>query len=205
MPCSRTSARPTPCWTPSLADELELKAVIPDPEALRARIHSAGGRMRFRGRMSDRRFDRGGELAARDEVLRVRSYLHPDGHREAVLGWKGPVRRSPDGYKQREEVELPIAGDGDTLSHRFLAALRFQVVHAIDREVEIYDVGGATVRLERYPDMDPLLEIEGGPDEIEGAIRLSGIRRDAFSAESLTEFVRRFEARTGRPAVLAAS
>jgi hypothetical protein len=71
--------------------------------------------------------------------------------------------------------------------------------------VEIYELAGATVRLERYPDMDPLLEVEGLPDEIENAIRLSGIKRDAFTAESLTEFVRRFEARTGRAAVLAAS
>jgi hypothetical protein len=79
------------------------------------------------------------------------------------------------------------------------------VVHAIDREVEVYDVGGATVRLERYPDMDPLLEVEGAPADIERAIRATGIGRDAFTADSLADFVRRFEARTGRPAVLAAS
>jgi adenylate cyclase class IV len=188
-----------------LADELELKAVIQDPEALRRRLRAAGARVRFRGRMSDRRFDRGGELAARDEVLRVRTYHRADGHQEAVLGWKGPVRRSWEGYKQREEVELPIVGDGTTLPVSFLSALGFEIVHAIDREVEIYELAGATVRLERYPDMDPLLEVEGLPDEIENAIRLSGIKRDAFTAESLTEFVRRFEARTGRAAVLAAS
>jgi adenylate cyclase class IV len=189
-----------------MADELELKAVIPDPDALRARLRASGGHVRFRGRMSDRRFDRAGELAARDEVLRVRSYRHSDGRIEAILGWKGPVRLSPEGYKQREELELPIAGTGPSAAPQaFLAALGYDVVHAIDRDVEIYDVGGATVRLERYPDMDPLLEVEGTPADIEGAIELTGIRRDAFTAESLAEFVRRFEARTGRLAVLAAS
>ena len=186
-----------------MADELELKAVIPDPDALRRRLRAAGGRVRFRGRMSDRRFDRGSELAAQDEVLRVRTYHRADGHHEAVLGWKGPVRRSREGYKQREEIEFPIAEDGTTLPLSFLSALGFEVVHAIDREVEIYELAGATVRLERYPDMDTLLEVEGLPNEIETAIRLSGIKRDAFSAESLADFVRRFEARTGRPAVLA--
>ena len=79
-----------------MPDELELKAVIPDPDALRARLLAAGAVERFRGRMSDRRYDRpGGELARRDEVLRVRSYHHPDGRITAVLGWKGPARRSP--------------------------------------------------------------------------------------------------------------
>ena len=189
-----------------MADELELKAVIPDPDALRARLRAAGGHVRFRGRMSDRRFDRSGELSARDEVLRIRSYRHADGRVEAILGWKGPVRRSSEGYKRREELELPIAAaDPAAAPEAFLAALGYRVIHAVDRDVEIYDVGGATVRLEHYPDMDPLLEVEGQPAEIEEAIRATGIRRSAFTSDSLTDFVRRFEARTGRSAVLAAT
>ena len=190
-----------------MSDELELKAVIPDPDALRERLRASGGHERFRARMTDRRFDRAGELVARGEVLRVRSYRYADGRSESILGWKGPVRLSPDGYKQREEIELPIAPSaGPTGSpHAFLASLGYDVVHAIDRDVEVYDVGGATVRLERYPDMDPLLEVEGAPADIERAIRATGIGRDAFTADSLADFVRRFEARTGRPAVLAAS
>jgi adenylate cyclase class IV len=160
--------------------------------------------MQFRGRMTDRRYDRGGELTARDEVLRVRSYHHSDGRTEAVLGWKGRTRRSPEGYKQREELELPIAGGARVAPpDARLAALGYVVVHAIDRDVEVYDLDGAIVRLERYPRMDPLLEIEGAPAAIEHAIRASGIGRDAFSADPLTEFVRRYEARTGQSAVLA--
>jgi adenylate cyclase class IV len=131
----------------TVADELELKAVIPDPDALRERLRASGGRERFRARMADRRFDRAGELVARGEVLRVRS--------------------------------APSAGSAAS-PHAFLASLGYDVVHAVDRDVEVYDVGGATVRA-------------------------TGIGRDAFTADSLADFVRRFEARTGRPAVLAAS
>jgi adenylate cyclase class IV len=187
-----------------MANELELKAVAPDPAGLRARLVAAGGRMQFRGRMSDRRYDRGGELTARDEVLRVRSYHHADGRTEAVLSWKGPVRRSPDGYKQREELELPVAHSVPAAPpDALLAALGYEVVHIIDREVEVYDLDGATVRLEQYLLMDPLLEVEGEPAAIEAAIRASGIARDAFTDDSLAEFVRRYEARTGQAAVLA--
>jgi adenylate cyclase class IV len=193
--------------TPPVPDELELKAVIPDAGALRERLRAAGARERFRGRMSDRRFDRAGELTTRDEVLRVRSYRHADGRTESILGWKGPVRRSPEGYKLREEVELPIAAAADPAAspHALLTALGYAVVHAIDRDVELYELDGAAVRLEHYPEMDPLLEIEGSPDAIERAIRASGIDRAAFTADSLSDFVRRFEVRTGRAAVLAAS
>jgi adenylate cyclase class IV len=182
-----------------MPDELELKAVIPDPEALRARLVAAGAVERFRGRMSDRRYDRAGELTARAEVLRVRSYHHADGHSDAVLCWKGPTLRSSHGYKRREEIEIEVAAS----PHELLTALGYEMIHAIDREVEVFDLHGATVRLERYPAMDPLLEVEGTPDTIERAVRATGIDRAAFTAESLADFVRRFEERTGRCAVLA--
>jgi hypothetical protein len=51
--------------------------------------------------------------------------------------------------------------------------------------------------------MDPLVEIEGRPAAIERAIEASGLPRQAFTADSLTEFVRRFEARSGTTALLA--
>ncbi len=91
--------------------ELELKAVIPDPEALRGRLRSAGAIAGFRGRMTDRRYDRAGELAARDEVLRIRTYHHPNGGTESVLAWKGATSRSPEGYKLRQEIELAVQSE----------------------------------------------------------------------------------------------
>jgi hypothetical protein len=51
--------------------------------------------------------------------------------------------------------------------------------------------------------MDVLVEVEGEPAAIERVIEVSGMPRAAFTAESLTEFVRRFEARTGLQAELA--
>ena len=71
------------------------------------------------------------------------------------------------------------------------------------REVEVFDLAGATVRTERYPLMDPLVEVEGEPAAIERAIAASGIPRSEFTADSLSEFVRRFELRNGAPALLA--
>jgi predicted adenylyl cyclase CyaB len=187
----------------SMHQELELKAVVTDPGAFRARLRAAGAVPRFMGRMTDLRYDRAGELATRDEVLRVRTFHYPDGD-EAILAWKGPTTRSPDGYKLREEIELPISRLGADPG-RLLAALGYQPVHAVEREVEVYRLGAATARLETYPHMDMLLEIEGEPAAIEHAIVTSGIPRSEFTAESLTDFVRRFEERSGQAAVLATS
>jgi len=184
--------------------ELELKAVVPDPDALRHRLRAAGAVPRFMGRMTDLRYDRAAELASRDEVLRVRTFLHPDGRVEAILAWKGPTMRSPHGYKLREEIELPVSG-ATADSGRLLAALGYRPVHAVERDVEVYRLGDATARLETYPHMDVLLEVEGEPAAIERAIAASGIPRSEFTAESLAEFVRRFEQRSGQAAVLATS
>lgn len=178
--------------------ELELKAVVPDPDELRRRLREAGAEPRFRGRMSDVRWDRAGELTLRDEVLRVRTFHRPDGAVDSVLAWKGRTQRSEDGYKLREEIELPVGADPG----RLLQALGYQPVQVIEREIELWRLGQATARLERYPRMDLLVEVEGEPAAIERVVAASGIPRSAFTAESLTEFVRRFQERTGEPAEL---
>ena len=185
-----------------MAHELELKAVVPDPVALRRRLLAVGAVPRFAGRMTDRRYDRAAELTARDQVLRLRTFDGP-GVADAVLGWKGPVTTAPGGYKLREEIELPLARGGGA-PQEFLAALGYEVVHAIDRWVELFELEETVLRLEGYPLMDDLLEVEGEPAAMERAIAASGIARAEFSAASLAEFVRRFEARTGRAARLAA-
>lgn len=180
--------------------ELELKAVVPDPDRLRSRLREAGAELRSGGRMTDVRYDRDGELIRRDEVLRARTYHYAEGRVEIVLGWKGPTGRTPEGYKLREEIELSAGADPGLL----LEALGYRVVNVIEREVEIWRLGGATARLERYPRMDVLVEVEGEPAAIERVVAVSGIPRSQFTAEPLVEFVRRFEERTGTPAELAA-
>lgn len=179
--------------------ELELKAVVPEPEQLLRRLREAGAELASRGRMIDVRYDRGGELTLRDEVLRARTYRRAEGAVDFVLAWKGPTQRSPDGYKLREEIELSVGADPGQL----LQALGYRSVYVIEREIEVWHLGDATARLEHYPRMDVLVEVEGEPAAIERVVAASGIPRHEFTAESLTEFVRRFEERTGAPAELA--
>lgn len=182
--------------------ELELKAVVDDPDGLVRCLGAAGAARTFRGLMRDRRYDHPArDLLSRDQVLRVRTF-EPAGAGEAraELTWKGPTKRT-GGYKEREELQLDV-GDAAVLAD-VLARLGYEVSDAIDRCVEFYEVGRAVVRLEWYPRMDVLVEVEGTPEEIERAAALTGIRRERFSADRLLEFAGRYQQRTGKAPVLA--
>ncbi len=183
------------------ARELELKAVVQDAVALAARLLGAGGKATFRGMMRDRRYDRPDRsLLARDEVLRVRTFESAGlGAAHAELTWKGPTRRT-DGYKEREELQFGV--DGGAGAGAVLERLGFEVSDAIDRCVEYYEVAGAVVRIEWYPRMDVLVEVEGAPAEIEQAVAATGIARTEFTADRLLDFAGRYRQRTGREAAL---
>ena len=190
---SATSASPT--------DELEVKALVEDPEALRAALIGAGARLEFRGEMTDRRFDRKGVLSRRDEVLRLRMFQPADGApAHGVLAWKGKHSQRGE-YRHRAEVEARVADPEAVVT--ILEQLGFKLSLRIDRRVEVYRLGQAVLRLEWYPAMDVLLEVEGEPSAIEQAIAATGLAREAFLPESLPYFVARYEARTGREALLA--
>ena len=175
--------------------ELELKAVATDPVALGARLIAAGAVLRFRGMLRDRRYDRDGCLRERDEVLRLRRHEPREGEPLEELAWKGPTTVQ-DGYKARQELAARLAPGEDVAP--IVEALGYAAVHAIDRFVEVYQVAGAEVRVEWYPELDTLVEVEGMPEAIERAIAATGLTRDAFRAEPLDTFVAEFTARTGR-------
>ncbi len=185
-----------------MAVELELKAVVPDPSALRARLAGAGAIPGFRGLMTERRYDRDGALGRRDEVLRVRSYRPAAGAVRSEIAWKGPSQRSPEGYKTRVELTCEARPAPDEPGP-ILEALGYAVVHTVDRWVEGWALAGAALRIEWYPRMDVLLEVEGTPPSIEAAILATGLPRGAFTADALIDFVRRYEPRAGRVAALA--
>lgn len=179
--------------------EVELKSVVDDIERRRAAVEKAGATLVFMGRLEDRRYDTPEHaLAARDEVLRVRTY-RSQAETRAELDWKGPTQRE-SGFKMREELATHVL-EADELTG-ILERLGYVVTIAIDREIVQYDLGGAMVRFEKYPRLDDLVEVEGTPEQIERAISTLGLPRDGFTPERLPDFVRRFESRTGTTAAL---
>jgi predicted adenylyl cyclase CyaB len=179
--------------------EVELKAVVDAMPARMANVERAGGRLVFRGRLEDCRYDTiDRQLRLRDDVLRLRVY-RDDHSVRAELGWKGPTRYE-DGYKVRDEVGAR-SPDADALRY-ILEHMGFVITREIDRDITQYELHGATVRFERYPRMDDLVEVEGDPGAIERAIEAIGLPREAFTSERLFDFVRRWQERTGESAAL---
>jgi predicted adenylyl cyclase CyaB len=183
-------------------NEVELKSVVDDVAARRAQVERAGAHLVEEGRLLDRRYDFPDRaLAARDEVLRVRELVPPGAPARASIDWKGPTRHDR-GYKVREERSTSV-GDAATVD-LVLRRAGFVVTREVEREVATYAVHGATVRFERYPRMDTLVEVEGEPDSIERAIDATGLPRGGFTAARLIDFVLGFERRTGQRAALCA-
>ena len=181
-------------------DELEVKARVDDPGALCTALASAGAARTFQGAMIDLRFDRDNELEARDEVIRLRIYRPRGGTPWGVLSWKGPVS-TRGAYRHRREIETQVVTPESV--PELLEHLGLSVTLRIDREIDQWQLDGAVLRLERYPEMDTLLEVEGEPAAIERAMAATGLPRGAFLPESLPFFVAEYERRTGRPVRLA--
>ncbi len=176
-----------------------MKGVASEPDAVVAALMRAGAEPLFAGRLSDRRYDTPDRaLAARDHVLRLRVHSNAGGSR-ASIDWKGPTGYDA-GYKVREELTTAV-GDAGVLAQQ-LERLGYEITREIDRDIAQFGCAGAVVRVERYPRMDTLVEVEGPSESIETAIAATGIARAAFTAERLADFVRRFEARTGQRAAL---
>jgi len=182
--------------------EVELKSVVDDLSRRRTTVERAGGTLAWAGRLLDRRYDTASlTLAAQDHVLRLRVY--DDGRAaRAELDWKGPTGHD-NGYKVREELGVHVS-EPEVLAE-MLTRLGYEVTVEIEREIAQYELEGATVRFERYPRLDDLVEVEGTPDQIERAIAAIGLPRDGFTSDRLPDFVRRFEARTGERAALCQS
>lgn len=175
--------------------------VVADVAALRVALERAGATRTFRGMMHDQRLDRGGKLAGLDQVLRLRTWAPETGSSRSELTWKGPSTVTVTGYKQREELQCGAADSSAALA--IFTALGYVVTHAIDRFVEVWQHADASARLEWYPRMDLLLEIEGTPGGIERLIAATGLDRASCLPDALAEFAARYAARTRQRAVWA--
>ena len=145
--------------------------------------------------MIDLIFDRHGEFSDRGELLRLRKYQDTTFSGGGILAWKGPVSRTSEGLKSRPEIELPVANAAG--AEALLRALGYIEVRRLDRYIETFSDSGVEARIEWYPRMDVLVEIEGDGREIERVIAVSGMPRSSFRADPLSTFLLEYQDRTG--------
>ena len=149
--------------------ERELKFHCADLSSLREKLtEGEADRVSASSREDNLVFDRGGEVAAKGCILRLRR----DG-KGARLTFKGPPRVDESGARVREERETRLE-DPDAVE-RILEHLGFEVATRYQKDREEWLVGGVTVCLDRTPIGD-FAEFEG-----EGSERLA--ERFGFPAE----------------------
>lgn len=179
--------------------ELELKSVLANLDEVRKKLDDMGATLAFHGTLEDRRYDTPDrKLRHHDQVLRLRVATNSEGA-HARVEFKGPTAVQ-SGYKRREEIGSDI-GDAAAAA-TMLRCLGYEVTMSIDRVIWQYQLHGATVRLERYPRMDDLVEVEGCIADIEKAIAALGMPREGFTSERLRDFVWRYETRTRQRAAV---
>lgn len=172
--------------------ETELRARIPDVKDFRGKLAKARATFVSRHIMRDFLFDdEARSLSGNKQKLRLRMY----DNQRTVITWKSKKRGSSL-YKEEYEHEVEI-GDFETMMY-ILKQLGYRLIFRIDRRVELYRMRDVIIRLEFFPEMDDLVEIEGPHDQLEELIRELGLRRSDFHNKGQEHFFGAYEERTGR-------
>ena len=179
-----------------MAAEIELKFVVPDPEALRARVHLLGCCV-----LSERTFESNTLydtperiLRGRTELLRIRRYGDK---------WTLTHKRLPDvlntnpRFKTRVETETKVA-DGEALAEVF-KRLGYVPVFRYEKYRAEWDCGGGHLVLDETP-IGTYAELEGRPEWIDSMLAKLEVPVASCSTLSYGALFLQWKERTGSSA-----
>jgi adenylate cyclase class 2 len=125
-----------------MAQEIEIKLALADPEALRAKLKKRGGQLVSPNTNEENLLldNRNGGLKKSSSALRVRVY-----GKSATMTWKGPkiVRQ---GIRTREEIEIEISSAKEGLA--MLRALGYTPVLRYLKQREVWRLTDALVMID---------------------------------------------------------
>ena len=177
--------------------EVELKAKIEDIESFRQVLLDHNTAHIYSGFMEDIIFDHPQlNLNRCGEKMRLRKY---EQNNKTKLQWKGPITRRK-GFKEREELSVEV-DSFDSLKN-MLEKLGFKEKSRVKRYIELYEIEGVTFRIEKYEQMDTLVEVEGDREAIDNILNKLPLQRADFTSKTFGEFIKAFEKRTGKKAIL---
>ncbi len=168
-------------------EERELKFPSSDLEAMRERLRELEAeRLAAAGLEDNRIFDRDGELAGRQCLLRLRT-----DRLGSRLTYKGPARFEG---RVKVRVELETAVEAPEALEALLQALGYQVERRYQKKREEWRLGGVTVALDHTPIGD-FVEFEG--DGAERVANRCGFETAAAERRNYLELYRAY--REGHP------
>jgi adenylate cyclase class 2 len=175
------------------SNEVEIKFLVHDAEALRHSLENAGFRQKTPSTFeANTLYDSAtGNLRRAGEVLRLRLY---GGHWRLTHKNRGSAGK----HKTRVEHETEVA-NGEEM-HAILIALGFSPSFRYEKYRAEWTDGTGELVIDRTPIGD-LAEIEGAPQWIDRIARLLGISEADYITDSYAELFFRWKQRTGSPAL----
>lgn len=175
-----------------MAHEIECKLRVEDAGGLIARLAEAGAA--DHGTVFERNevFDRGGELTAKRELLRLRIL---DGQAWGIITHKRPA---PEGdFKCRVETETRV--ESADAARTIFESLGYRCEWVYEKRRRSWCLGACEIVLDELPELGYFMEIEA-PDEatIDGMLRTLGLARQADMKLNYRQIWRDHCARTGR-------
>lgn len=154
---------PLPCGVGALPIEIEAKVRVAAFEPIVARLGEHGA-VHVADMLEDNIFFdtpdhalRRGDRGLRLRTIRTSAGGEPAGDHRCVMTCKGP--RAPGPMKQREEIELGVAGLDDAVA--MLAALGYEPTLRFEKRRTRYRLGDCLVELDELPYLGRFVEIEG--------------------------------------------
>lgn len=176
--------------------EKELRGKIDDLNKFRDQLNIAGAKMSQKGFMQDYYFDNPFlNLKSKNQKLRIRAI----DYKLIQLCWKGPISVDKQ-TKIREEIEVGVKNVEPLI--KIFEKLGFQNTRFYERYFETYLLYDVKIRIEQFPIMDILFEIEGEQHLINRAVTHLNISKDVFGPKTLVSFIKEYEIRNGTPAKL---
>ncbi len=176
--------------------EKELRGKIDDLNKFRDQLNIAGAKMSQKGFMQDYYFDNPFlNLKSKNQKLRIRVI----DYKLIQLCWKGPISVDKQ-TKIREEIEVGVKNVESLI--KIFEKLGFQNTRFYERYFETYLLYDVKIRIEQFPIMDILVEIEGEQHLINRAVTHLDISKDVFGPKTLVSFIKEYEIRNGTPAKL---
>ncbi len=175
-----------------MPEEVEIKFLVRDADALRARLSAAGFQQQTpRTFEQNILFDNGKRhLQKNGELLRLRHY----GDRW-TLTHKAKGERGI--HKKRRETETRVE-DGDSM-RAILAALGFEPGFRYEKFREEWTDGRGHVVLDETP-IGEVAEIEGPPDWIDETAQALNVSREQYLTTNYAQMFFDWKKRTGSPA-----
>ena len=175
--------------------EIEVVGIVKNWNEVEAKMRENAAKFKGKYLVRDYCYDfpDGSLWTQQKKTLRLRSE-----NKKVVFTYKGPSAESDGGHRLREELSIAIDIEQLEVLKQILKALGLQIIFRLDRIRYMYELAGAIIYLEKYPQMYDLIEIEGEDSSINRVISLLNLNSEDLTNHMPSYFFGLYEKDIGK-------